>query len=255
MIACVVLMLARRDPSSANRVYPNYIHAMIYESFRDTPDGARYHSSGTAPFAIREIEPLAGGRLYVRIVFLDIRLLMPFYSRLRREKHIRLGAFHYRVEKICMHPEDHPEAGIVGFHDLHRSGGAKKWRLTFAFTAFKHNDMSILFPLPYHLVRSLHAKWAAFIRPPAEPPPGMKECVTALASGLIVSSHRIGTSIYKVRPDLDLTTFSGRVTVENNHADPSSRELLNALLSLSPYAGTGWKCAYGMGRVNAVAIG
>lgn len=250
MVANTILLLKRIRRTSASGVYPYYLHGWIYHTLRDTKIGQYYHDTQNTPFAIKEIQ-LDGEVLSIQLIFLDYRIMVPFISSLYRGMRVRLGCDDYALEQAAVHHEDHPEAGIVSYESFYLLPVAERISMNFRFAAFSSQQKTSVLPVPKKLVRSLLFKWNETSPYKIEVGEGF---VNSLASGMLITSHNIHTTLYHIRDDITLTTFSGRVVYQNLHKEQRMRQLLNLLIHFSHYSGVGWKCAYGMGRVDVSPV-
>lgn len=247
MISSTILMLKKVTASSPNRVYPYYVHGWIYTSLRLTSFGQYYHEAQITPFAIKEIELNQEGIVYIHFIFLDYRVMIEFLRELYPTKKVRLGNDYYIVVDTAIHQEDHPKAGMVSYDSFYRLPIVNRLTMDFKYSAFSNDNKTDVLPVPDKVVRSLLNKWNATSPDSIVMDEGF---IKQLASGMLITSHSIHTTLYQIRNDITLTTFSGKVVCENIHEDKDSKQLLNRLLHFSHYSGVGWKCSYGMGRVD-----
>ncbi|SFS87904.1 CRISPR system precrRNA processing endoribonuclease RAMP protein Cas6 [Paenibacillus sp. BC26] len=247
MIANTILLLRNRRDCPDRNVYPNYIHGWVYNEIRNTPVGRYYHEAQTAPFAIKEIQKDRDGTLTLHFIFFDVKVMLIFFRQVEKGKEVRLGQDYYLVEDIFLHHDDHPKAGIVSYDLFYSLPIAESIELNFQYTAFNSGRTTVTLPFPDKIVNSLLSKWN-------EAAPEAIESTTEyrkrLESGLHITSHHIHSVTYPIRKDVSLNAFSGKVVFRNAHGVGSLRGVLNRLLHFSHYSGVGWKCSFGMGRVN-----
>jgi CRISPR-associated endoribonuclease Cas6 len=209
--------------------------------------GSYYHKAQISPFAIKEIVSNPDGTVHIHFVFLDYRVMLEFMRETYAAKKIRLGTVHYTVVKTAVHPDNHPNAGMISYDSFDQLPLADRFIMNFKYTAFSSDHKTDVLPSPDKVVRSLLNKWNASSSDAIDHD---EEYIKKLASGMLITSHNIYTSLYQIRNDISLTTFSGKVGYEISHNDHHCKKLLNKLLHFSQYSGVGWKCSYGMGRVE-----
>jgi CRISPR-associated endoribonuclease Cas6 len=251
MIANTILLLKQVRGSPPDRVYPYYLHGWIYNTLRDTEIGRYYHDAKKTPFTMKDISLDEDGNLSLHIIFLDYRLMIQFFRKIYKGLQVRLGSDYFTLIETAVHPEEHPKAGMIAHESIYRLPIADRVSMNFKHTAFSSDHKTNVLPSPEMMIRSLLYKWN-------ETSPDMieteEEHIRQLASGMLITSHSIHTSLYHIRSDITLTTFSGRVVYKNIHKDQEMRQLLNTLMHFCHYSGVGWKCAYGMGRVDVSPI-
>ncbi|WP_308633946.1 CRISPR system precrRNA processing endoribonuclease RAMP protein Cas6 [Paenibacillus silvisoli] len=247
MIANTVLLLRNRRGYLFRRVYPNYIHGWVYNEIRDTPIGRYYHEAQKSPFSIKEIQQDREGLLLLQIIFFDEKVMLAFLRQVEKGKEVRLGQHYYSVEETVMHHDDHPNAGIVSYDVFYSLPVAESIEMHFQYTAFNSGRNTVTLPFPDKIVNSLLSKWNEAAPEAIE---STAEYRKRLAAGLLISSHHIHSESYPIRKEVTVNTFSGRAVMNNVHEIGSLRRVLNRLLYFSHYSGVGWKCSFGMGRVN-----
>lgn len=120
--------------------------------------------------------------------------------------------------------------------------------ITFDFlspTAFKKDDVSLLFPQPWNVFGSLLRNWEAF----APLSPLHPELRTVLEHQIAVSKYQLETT-YINAMGYHLKGFTGRVTYQLLCKDPTIARHLHALADFAEYAGVGMKTTQGMGQVR-----
>lgn len=247
MIANTVLLLRSRRGCQVRRVYPNYIHGWVYNGIRDTPIGQYYHDARKSPFSIKKMDQDGNGLLMLHLVFFDERVMLAFLRNVEKGREVRLGHHYYLVEDAVLHHDDHPKAGIVSYDSFYRLPIVECIEMNFQFTAFNSGRRTVTVPFPNMIVNSLLSKWNEAAPEAIESTAGYRR---RLASGLLIVSHHIHSVLYPLRKEVTLNTFSGRAVIHNVHKRSDLRGVLNRLLFFAHYSGVGWKCAYGMGRVN-----
>ncbi|AZN40346.1 CRISPR system precrRNA processing endoribonuclease RAMP protein Cas6 [Paenibacillus albus] len=247
MIANTVLLLRNRLGCHVRYIYPNYIHGWVYNGIRDTPIGHYYHEAQKSPFSIKEIDQDRNGLLMLHLVFFDERVMLAFLRHVEKGKELRLGQHYYLVEETVMHHEDHPKAGIVSYDTFYSLPIAESIEMHFQYTAFNSGRRTVTLPFPDKIVNSLLSKWNEVAPDSIE---STAEYRRRLASGLLITSHHIHSEFYPIRKEVSLNTFSGRAVFHNVHEFGDLRGILNRLLYFAHYSGVGWKCSFGMGRVN-----
>ncbi|MDF2644380.1 MAG: CRISPR-associated protein Cas6 [Paenibacillus sp.] len=253
MIASMVLILQKLDDIDYCKIYPYFIHGWIYSKIRRTEVGQYYHESEKSPFAIKHIGQDKRDALSIQVIFFDYRILLEFYRSLIVGEKMRLGDRYYLIEHCAIHPEKHPDAQMMSYDSFLQLPISSKILMKFKQTAFNHDHKTIVLPIPENIVGSIFRKWNDFSGNPLTTD-HHAEMVRKLASGMLITSHNIGTELYYIRSDIKLTTFSGRVVIENIHHDPHLKQNLNTLLYFSKYSGIGWKCAYGMGSIEVTPM-
>lgn len=253
MIASMVLYLKKTDDMEPGMIYPYFIHGWIYSKIRQIEVGQYYHEAEKSPFAMKSIVKGKQEELFLQLIFFDYRVLLEFYRGLIRGGKIRLGSHFYIIERFAIHPEEHPKARMVSYESFAQLPVSSKVIMKFKHTAFKHDNKTIVLPIPENIVGSILRKWNDASGQPLTTNPDA-ELIRSLASGMLIHSHNIDTQLYFIRPDIRLTTFSGKVVIENIHRDSAMKHLLNLLLHFSNYSGIGWKCSYGMGCVDVVSL-
>lgn len=250
MIVSIVIVLKKMDADVIfHKIYPAFIHGWIYSKIRQTEVGQYYHETNKAPFALKNALPDKQGGLALHLVFFDYRVILEFYRSIIGGEQIRLGSHFYLLEHCAIHPEEHPNAGMISYDSFHQLPILEKMMMIFKHTAFNHDHKTVVLPIPENIVGSILRKWNLTSGQPVASE-NETEWVHKLAAGLLITSHNIGTTLYYIRSNIKLTTFSGRVVIENSHHDPALKRLLNTLLHFSHYSGIGWKCSYGMGSVE-----
>jgi CRISPR-associated endoribonuclease Cas6 len=253
MIASIVLVLNKLADTVHNTIYPYFIHGWIYSKMRQTKVGQYYHEAQKSPFAMKHIFLDKRGKLSIQLIFFDYRVLLEFYRGLSGGGEIRLGSNFYIVDQCAIHPEEHPNARMVNYDYFRQLPISSKIMMKFKHTAFNHHHKTIVLPIPENIVGSILRKWNNHSRQPLTTDNDV-EFVHKLASGMLITSHNIDTQLYFIRSDIRLTTFSGKVVIENIHHDPDLKQLLNLLLHFSNYSGIGWKCSYGMGSIEVTPV-
>lgn len=125
-------------------------------------------------------------------------------------------------------------------------GGTHRLRFCTA-TAFKSRGQFQRLPTSRLIVQSLIKKWnGCFPDCPIEDTDG--EGLEALAAGLRCGAFRLRDGAYYLKGS-PIPGFTGELTLENRAAG-FHRELANALLLFSAYAGIGIKTTLGMGGVQ-----
>jgi CRISPR/Cas system endoribonuclease Cas6 (RAMP superfamily) len=253
MLASMVLILKKLDDIDYCTIYPYFVHGWIYSKIRQTEVGQYYHEAEKSPFAIKRIVQDKRDELSIQVIIFDYRILLEFYRSLIVGEKIRLGGRFYLIEYCAIHPEKHPNARMMSYDSFIQYPISSKFLMKFKQTAFNHDHKTIVLPIPENIVGSIFRKWNAHSGLPLTKDHDA-EMVRKLASGMLITSHNIGTELYYIRSDIRLTTFSGRVVIENILHDPDLRQHLNTLLYFSNYSGIGWKCAYGMGNIKVTPL-
>ncbi|SEN05020.1 CRISPR system precrRNA processing endoribonuclease RAMP protein Cas6 [Paenibacillus sp. OV219] len=228
-------------------VYPNYIHGWVYNEISHTPVGRYYHEAQKSPFAIKEIQMNRNGSLMIHFVFFDIKVMLIFFRHVEKGKEVRLGQDYYMVDDVVLHHDDHPKAGVVSYDIFYSLPIAESIEINFQYTAFNSGRQTVTLPFPDKIVNSLLSKWNEAAPESIE---STMEYRKRLASGLLITSHHIHSVSYPIRKEVSLNTFSGKAVFRNVHQVGDLRGVLNQLLLFSHYSGVGWKCSFGMGRVN-----
>lgn len=251
MITNTILLLKKLTVTSSSQIYPYYIHGWVYYTIRQTIIGQHYHQAQVAPFTLKDFNLDEEGNLFIYLIFLDYQIMLQFIRNLHNGMEIRLGNDFYTLMKTAIHPNQHQHAGMVRYESFYRLPIANRVRMDFKHTAFSSQHKTDVLPSPQKVVRSLLFKWN-------ETSPYAIDVTEnhfqQLASGMLITSHSIQTSQYHIRSDLTLTTFSGRVVYANMHQDEKWKQLLNTLMHFAQYSGVGWKCSYGMGRVDVTPV-
>ena len=115
--------------------------------------------------------------------------------------------------------------------------------------AFKHHGKYVNLPSERLILQSLMKKWnGVFPDCPIEDTDG--EGLDAMAEGLAIRRFYLHDRIFYLKGN-PIRGFMGELTVEN-HLKGFHRDLANALLYFSSYAGIGIKTALGMGAASLV---
>lgn len=118
-------------------------------------------------------------------------------------------------------------------------------------TAFKQQGKYINLPTTHLLVQNLLRKWNGCIKDcPIEDTDG--QGTEALAHGLRLRNFKIQDRMYRLKK-AEIDGFVGIMNVENNLSG-FHRQLADALLFFSDYAGLGIKTALGMGGIRHMEI-
>ncbi|KIL36973.1 hypothetical protein SD71_04545 [Cohnella kolymensis] len=247
MIASIVLRFAAEQLSASHSIFPVQIHRFIYEKMNHSKLARYYHDSPSSPFAVKRITFVAATVMELQIIFFHFELFQAFCATCRTGETVIGGEVKLHLTAIAVHPEDHPDAGLVSYESLNHMPLKRGIRLYFRHAAFHNGGHTIVLPIPHYIVKSLLRKW---MQAGGQRLVEKEVCDQQLASGLRITSHQIYTQPYSLQPSVKITTFSGNVHVLNTHEDVSLQRALQKLIYFAHYSGVGWKCAYGMGGVD-----
>ena len=131
------------------------------------------------------------------------------------------------------------------------AGSAGVHRLRFCTpTAFKSRGQYQSLPTTRLMVHSLLKKWNGCLDCPIEDEDG--QGAEMLAAGLAISRFCLESRGYPLKRTV-IPGFVGELTLEN-HLDGFPRQLADALIAFSAYAGVGIKTALGMGGVEETTL-
>lgn len=110
-------------------------------------------------------------------------------------------------------------------------------------TALKKNGAFLVFPDMELILKNWWNNWNIIF---PDTPFDDEDAFQLLVKGTYIASYHISSSVYRMKGN-DIRGFFGSMTIGNRLSQPM-KELLNALLVLCEYSGTGVKTTLGMGK-------
>ncbi len=124
-------------------------------------------------------------------------------------------------------------------------------QLTLSFaspTAFKHNQLTALFPSSYSVFGRYYRTWQAFTEPNLHLSPDL---MTFIDESVAVSRYELSTRVIQAGRH-KLLGFTGHCTYRIMKEHPVHVRELNALADFAIFCGTGMKTTQGMGQTRRV---
>ncbi len=188
----------------------------------------------------------------LRLTILDsvgYRGLVEAVTRLLQSQHpLLMKQYPFTIEDVAL-PDATSGTAMVGAAALLRQHHPGK-TITFDFlspTAFKKDQLTLLFPQPWNVFGSLLRNWEAF----APTMPLHPDLRIYMEHHVAVSKYRLESAYYDAM-GYQLKGFIGRVTYQLTGKDAISNAHLQTLADFAPYAGVGMKTTQGMGQVRRV---
>ena len=158
--------------------------------------------------------------------------------------------FHTQKADILLSIDSVDHQRIKNFSDIRRRSSGltdqKNIRMNFqTATALKKNGEFLLFPDMELILKNLWSSWNNIF---SETPFDDEDALSLLVRGTYITSYHLSSSVYRMKGN-NIRGFYGNIIIGNRLSEPM-KELLNALLVLSEYSGTGVKTALGMGKTT-----
>ena len=139
---------------------------------------------------------------------------------------------------------------VKNFADIRSRGAAMADRRNIKFdfqttTALKKSSEFLLFPDMELMLKNWWNSWNIIF---PDTPFDDEDALNLLLRGVYITSYHLSSSVYRMKGN-NIKGFFGSITIGNRLSEPM-KELLNALLVLSEYSGTGVKTALGMGKTT-----
>ena len=112
-------------------------------------------------------------------------------------------------------------------------------------TALKKDGEFLLFPDMELILKNWWNTWNSIF---PNNPFDDEDALRLILKNTYIQSYRLSSSIHRMKGN-NIKGFYGNMTIGNRLSEPM-RELLNALLVMSEYSGTGVKTALGMGKTT-----
>ncbi len=114
-------------------------------------------------------------------------------------------------------------------------------------TALKKDGEFLLFPDMELILKNWWNTWNSIF---PNNPFDDEDALRLILKNTYIQSYRLSSSIHRMKGN-NIKGFYGNMTIGNRLSEPM-RELLNALLVMSEYSGTGVKTALGMGKTTII---
>jgi CRISPR-associated endoribonuclease Cas6 len=237
--------------SQVRQEWGYYLYAALLES-APHEFGELLHGDSVTPvsqFVQTGPDADRGGTVRWTVNLLGSRIEQVLVPVLMEKNSFMLKSSASRLTVVRRESESIPEPD-----DLLRmaEGASGMHRLRFiTSTAFKSQGKYLSLPTCRLIVRNLVKKWnGCFDECTIEDDDGCG--LDALAAGLNITGLKLSDKSYNFK-GREIPGFVGELTLENNLGG-FRRQLLNALLIFSGYAGVGIKTALGMGGVEHIGL-